>query len=826
MKSGFETQKANDPSAGKSSFVPPAVAQMAKLFPQLEIIALLGQGGMGAVYKARQPRLDRFVALKILSPEKQNEPQFAERFEREARALASLTHPNIVTVYDFGEVLGMFYLLMEYVDGLTLRQLYQARKFSPAEALAIVPKICEALQYAHEHGIVHRDIKPENILIDKDGRVKIADFGIAKILDPDPKDLSLTDAREVIGTPHYMAPEQLEKPDSVDCRADIYSLGVVFYEMLTGELPLGKFPPPSQKVQIDVRLDQVVLHALEKEPDRRYQTANEVKTDVETITTTPPHIAPAPPASAAALAPAPMPLPVRPAGVSRIMLISAAIGVAACLALGCLALLFLSHSRKSSPPAMATAASPAITNISPDVLNDDQRVAQQYITHKYERFSDGRNFSGWSNEERAALENRLLDTLKGPRSDDYYRAINSLAALRSTAALPVLRKLAFDHTDKLLRVEVSNRPRWMAIRALGVMNDKADVPKLIHLLYHNNSYVRWSAQIALVQLTGRNFGNDWRAWGQWWNSQNGQPPFDSRPVRWWHGQADPDLLAETLAEDDLKFLENARNHIAPGTVAAVDTPDFSLSGSGYTIETLADGARAFSNRNYLWRDIPEKYRGWHYTRLEGGSHPQILLHVKRNTTIRIFTAADQPGVDLTGWQPTGIEFHYNDDKNTRLAVFQKSAAAGQDIAIPQGNWTGAAVLLPGPADREAGKNAYTPATVSRTKKTMNYTLRNLQNNNSVLNPTDADIRAMVASLHEDSDPVLALETDAEDFNQPLRMDEVSHGRYTFVCLDGKVPYFSKPGRSVSAEIAILIIISYRDGNDAWKRLTEWEKGKL
>jgi serine/threonine protein kinase len=273
--------------AGESvSTKPPPlpVGDVAKLFPQLEILECLGRGGMGAVYQARQPRLDRFVALKILSPEKQGIPKFAERFEREARALAKLHHPNIVAVYDFGEVQGNFYLLMEFVDGLTLRQLLQNRRLSPPEALAIVPKICDALQYAHGQGIVHRDIKPENILMDKEGRVKIADFGIAKILGEGARG-NLTE-EQAIGTPHYMSPEQIEKPQAVDHRADIYSLGVVFYEMLTGELPLGKFQPPSKKVHVDVRLDEIVLRALEKEPERRYQQASEVKTQVETVAAT------------------------------------------------------------------------------------------------------------------------------------------------------------------------------------------------------------------------------------------------------------------------------------------------------------------------------------------------------------------------------------------------------------------------------------------------------------------------------------------------------------------------------------------------------------
>ncbi len=265
-------------------FVPPAPTELAKQFPQLDIIELLGQGGMGAVYKARQKQLERLVALKILPPEVGRTEAFAERFAREARSLAKLSHPRIVSIYDFGHTEdGLYYFIMEFIDGTDLRHVIQAGEISPAEALAIVPQICEALQFAHEEGIVHRDIKPENILLDKKGRVKIADFGLAKLLDRPATAYTLTQAGQRMGTPHYMAPEQIEHPGQVDHRADIYSLGVVFYEMLTGELPLGLFAPPSQKVQVDVRLDKVVLHSLEKEPERRYQHASEVKTDVEAI---------------------------------------------------------------------------------------------------------------------------------------------------------------------------------------------------------------------------------------------------------------------------------------------------------------------------------------------------------------------------------------------------------------------------------------------------------------------------------------------------------------------------------------------------------------
>ena len=290
LQRGFATEA----GVPQPAFVPPTIAELAPLFPQLEILECLGRGGMGAVYKARQPLLDRLVALKILAPEKQTDPQFAERFEREARVLAKLSHPHIVSVYDFGVTQGRYYLLMEFVDGLTLRQLLQNGKLPPPEALQYVPQICDALQYAHQQGIVHRDIKPENILLDKQNQLKIADFGIAKIAGMEAKGLSLTGARDVVGTPNYMAPEQVEKPQAVDHRADIYSLGVVFYEMLTGELPLGKFALPSQKARVDERLDNVVLHALEKEPEQRYQQASQVKTAVENISGTPPHFAPSP----------------------------------------------------------------------------------------------------------------------------------------------------------------------------------------------------------------------------------------------------------------------------------------------------------------------------------------------------------------------------------------------------------------------------------------------------------------------------------------------------------------------------------------------------
>lgn len=325
LQQGVAADTATHPEA--KPFVPPTPEELARLFPQLEILGLLGKGGMGAVYKARQKQLDRIVALKLLPPGIGSDPAFAERFAREARALARLNHPGIVTLYEFGQVESqpstlnpqpcLCYFLMEFVDGVNLRQLLAGGRISSREALAIVPQICDALQYAHDQGIVHRDIKPENVLLDRRGRVKVADFGLAKLVEANPPltpVLSrsdggkvadkpgeattpvLTEAGKIMGTPQYMAPEQVENPSEVDRRADIYALGVVFYQMLTGELPGQPIVPPSRAcgtVQIDARLDEIVLRALERKPELRYQQASILKTQVETIASTPPTGTPA-----------------------------------------------------------------------------------------------------------------------------------------------------------------------------------------------------------------------------------------------------------------------------------------------------------------------------------------------------------------------------------------------------------------------------------------------------------------------------------------------------------------------------------------------------
>lgn len=212
----------------------------------------------------------------------------------------------------------------------------------------------------------------------------------------------------------------------------------------------------------------------------------------------------------------------------------------------------LTFRTRGSGAAAAPTSTPATKSDQHALLDEDQRAVLAWTDRQFRSYFDARTFDGWSADERAALETKLIDALNGPRSAEYYQAINTLGALRSETALPRLRELAFERVDK------NNRDRWMAIRSLGLMGDNASVPELIHLVYHGNVNTRWWAQISLVQLTGKNFGKDWNAWGKWWNEQNGQPPFKPEIIRWWDGQPEPDKLAESLNESDEKFLADLR----------------------------------------------------------------------------------------------------------------------------------------------------------------------------------------------------------------------------------------------------------------------------
>lgn len=240
---------------------------------------------MGAVYKAKQLRLNRDVAIKVLPVELAEDAEFVQRFEREAQTLAGLNHPGIVAIYDSGKTeAGHLYFVMEFVNGTTLQQLIQTASLSPMRALEITIQVCEALHYAHAHEVIHRDIKPANVLVTAEGKAKLADFGLARPLGALPEG-TLTSPSRVVGSPHYMAPEQWQ--GKADCRTDIYALGITLYEMLTRMRPTLNYEPPSKKVSVDARLDHVVDKALQPKPEERYQAVADMQQDVDHIRLSP-----------------------------------------------------------------------------------------------------------------------------------------------------------------------------------------------------------------------------------------------------------------------------------------------------------------------------------------------------------------------------------------------------------------------------------------------------------------------------------------------------------------------------------------------------------
>lgn len=279
------------PPSPAGSWLPPEVEELQAMMPQYEILLLLGRGGMGAVYQARQLSLDRLVAIKILPKDLAGaDATFAGRFEKEAMAMAKLSHPGIVAVHDYGETdNGLLYIIMEYVDGTDVQKLIATHKrLHTQHAMTIIAHVCDAIQYAHERGIIHRDIKPSNIMVRTDGTIKVADFGLAKFVQVGENNITLTHSGHALGTLHYMAPELSAANLIADRRADIYALGVMLYHMLTGKLPQGMFELPSLQVAgLDPRLDAVIAKTLREDRDLRYPKASDLRADLDRISTQP-----------------------------------------------------------------------------------------------------------------------------------------------------------------------------------------------------------------------------------------------------------------------------------------------------------------------------------------------------------------------------------------------------------------------------------------------------------------------------------------------------------------------------------------------------------
>ncbi|MFM2152000.1 MAG: hypothetical protein RL199_435 [Pseudomonadota bacterium] len=273
------------PEAPKHGAAPPVInaipATDAKpVIPGYEVLSLLGKGGMGEVWKARQNSLKRIVAVKVLSPTLAVEPDFVRRFERESSALAALGHAHVVQVFDRGSANGLWYFTMEFVDGRTLRDKHAESPLPRVEILRILSQVARAMDYAHQKNVIHRDLKPENILLDVQNNAKVADFGLANMSESGVSALTMTAV--AMGTAHYMAPEQRKDAKNVDFRADLFSLGVMLYELLTGELPVGRFKTPKEKVpDLDPRLDDIIMKLLDPEPTRRPKRALEVAAAID-----------------------------------------------------------------------------------------------------------------------------------------------------------------------------------------------------------------------------------------------------------------------------------------------------------------------------------------------------------------------------------------------------------------------------------------------------------------------------------------------------------------------------------------------------------------
>lgn len=259
------------------SFHPPDPAELTELLKGYEVTDLIAAGGMGAVYRAKQLSLDRFVAIKLLPAEMGDDPSFRNLFHAEARAMARLNHVNLIGIYDFGETKGMPYIVMEFVAGKSLHDSSHGKAIDQTTAVEIVIGMCRGLAHAHRAGIIHRDIKPANILLDPKAQPKIGDFGLAAAIDSDEHDGPL------YGTPGYAAPEVYGNPKAIGNPFDIYAVGVILYELLTGKMPEEPTSPPSTVSRCDRRLDPIFKKATRRNPALRYQDADEMASDLETL---------------------------------------------------------------------------------------------------------------------------------------------------------------------------------------------------------------------------------------------------------------------------------------------------------------------------------------------------------------------------------------------------------------------------------------------------------------------------------------------------------------------------------------------------------------
>jgi len=264
-----------------ANYQPPSLAEVQALVPRDEVIEFIGHGGMGTYYRARQERLDRLAAIKVLLVDRESDGALIEDFKREARSMARLIHPNIIKIFDFGEADSKLFLIMEHVPGDTLELLIQQRGFALRDVVVMLSQVCDALEYAHEQGMIHRDLRLGNTMLDDKGHIKVGDFGMARLIGEELFRRNLIEENQAMGTMDYVAPEQFVEGVEVDHRADIYSLGVMLYKLTTRTLPEGSFVPPSHFVpDLNPRVDEIVIRCMRSTPGKRYQSLDEFRADL------------------------------------------------------------------------------------------------------------------------------------------------------------------------------------------------------------------------------------------------------------------------------------------------------------------------------------------------------------------------------------------------------------------------------------------------------------------------------------------------------------------------------------------------------------------
>ncbi len=267
-----------------ANYKPPSLEEVQALVPRDEVISFIGHGGMGTYYKAHQPRLDRMAAIKVLIVDAVLDASLIEDFKDEARAMANLTHSNIIKIYDFGETDSKLFMVMEHVEGQTLENLIQHRGFGIKDIADMLLQVCEALHSAHKEGMLHRDLRLGNTMLDSHGCIKVGDFGMARLIGEELFRRNLLEENQAMGTMEYLAPEQCVEGAPVDIRADIFSVGVMLYKLATRTLPKERFVPPSHFApDINPLVDEIVINCMNRRPENRYQSIKELKAKLKRL---------------------------------------------------------------------------------------------------------------------------------------------------------------------------------------------------------------------------------------------------------------------------------------------------------------------------------------------------------------------------------------------------------------------------------------------------------------------------------------------------------------------------------------------------------------